>query len=223
MLHYCIFKGIDSRTLGLKLGKCPPKVSPKQRVTEVTIPGRNGTLTQTDGTYEPFAREAEFVFQGLGKIDSIMSLYKGSGSLTFDDEPDKTYQARVIDEVSAEWVMAGWRKITVSFECQPFARERFPQTAAFTGSGTLHNIGTVEAYPTITLYGSGDLTVTVNGSNFTIKGVTSSAKIDCENMVAFEGTNLLTTVGDYPVLPLGESAISSAAEKVVMTPNWRWL
>lgn len=223
MLHYCIFKGIDTRTLGIKLGQCPPRVSPKQRITEIVVPGRHGALTETDGTYEPFTRSPEFIFHGLEHIDQIMALFKGSGMLTFDDELDKVYRARVVEELSAEWFTAGWRKLTVPFQCQPFAYERFPQTVILTASGTLYNAGTVEAQPTIKLYGSGDLSATVNGNTLMVKGVITVATVDCENMVAYEGQTLLTTVGDYPVLPLGQSAVSFTADKIEITPHWRWL
>lgn len=224
-MHYCIYKGVNSQDLGLNLEKDPPRMTPKKRVTEITIPGRQGTLTQSDGTYEPFTRETKFVLMDLSRVQEICALYTDSGPLTFDDEPDKVYQARVVNELNPEWFTAGWRNLTVQFECQPFARELNPQTATFIAAGSLYNVGTVDkAYPTIKVYGAGNITVTVNGKTFTVQGVTASAIIDCENMLAYEGSTLLTTSGDYPVLPLGKSTISfSGATKIEITPNWRWI
>jgi predicted phage tail component-like protein len=223
-LHYCIFNDMNSQDYGLNLEKVPSRTSPKQRITEVVIPGRNGTLTQTDGTYDVFTREADFVLMDLSKIPDICTMYRGAGWMTFDDEPDKRYYARVVSEISPEWFTAGWRKLAVQFECQPFARERFPQTAVFTAAGSLYNIGTADALPTIKITGTGTVTITVNGKNFTVQGVSGTATVDCENMQAYSGSTLLVTSGEFPTLTAGKNTIGFAgASKLEIIPNWRWL
>ena len=199
-------------------------MTPKKRITEITIPGRQGTLTQSDGTYEPFTREASFVLMDLDRVQEICALYTDSGPLTFDDEPDKVYQARVVNELNPDFFTPGWRNLTVQFECQPFARELNPQTATFIAAGSLYNIGTYAAQPTIKVYGTGNITVAVNGNAFTVQGVTASAVIDCENMIVYEETALRVSSGDFPTLQIGSNTISfSGATKIEVTPNWRWL
>lgn len=223
-LHYCIFKGINSQDLRLLLAQVPPRMTPKKRVTSITIPGRNGTLTQSDDTYDVFTREAQFVVMDLSRTQEICALYTGSGSLTFDDEPDRKYQARVMNELSPDYLCEELRDLKVQFECQPFPRELNPQKTVLTAPGVLYNIGTYKAFPSFKVYGSGSITLTVNGKDFTVQGVTTAAAIDCENLAAYEGQTLLVTAGEFPVLQLGKNTISfSGASKVEVTPNWRWL
>ncbi|HEX3018551.1 MAG TPA: distal tail protein Dit [Caproicibacter sp.] len=199
-------------------------MTPKKRVTNITIPGRDGTLTQSDETYDVFTRETHFVMMDLSKTQEICALYTDAGDLTFDDEPDKVYKARVVNELNPEWFTPGWRNLTIQFECQPFARELNPQTATFMAAGALYNQGTIKAYPAIKVYGSGDITVTVNGNPFTVKGVTASAIIDCENMQAYEGSTSLITSGSFPTLTLDKNTVSFAGtSKIEITPHWRWI
>lgn len=223
-MHYCIFKEINSLDLDLMMEQCPSKGHPAPRYTNIVLPGRDGTLTLSDGTYESFERSPEFLVFNPRRWDEIMSMFSGHGDLTFDDEPEKKYTARVKDGFSFSQEAIQTNRFTVPFECQPFAREINPQTAIFTSAGALYNIGTYTALPKIKAYGSGDITLTVNGKAFTVQGVTTSAIIDCENMAAFEGQTLLTTSGEFPVLQLGKNTISfSGATKIEITPNWRWL
>lgn len=224
MQHYCIFKGINSLDLDLMMEQCPPKVRAAPRYIKVTVPGRSGTLTQTDGTYDVFAREAEFLVFDPQRWNEIMSMFSGNGDLIFDDEPERKYSACVKDGFSFSQEAIQTNRFSAPFECQPFARERFPQTIPFTASGVLNNIGTYEAQPTIKVFGSGTIMVTVNGKTITVQGVTASAVIDCENMLAHEGNTLLVTAGTFPTLPMGKSTVGfSGASKIEITPNWRWL
>ncbi len=160
----------------------------------------------------------------LSLISKICATYQGAGWLTLDDELDKRYRARVANEISPEYVTPEWRDFTVQFECQPFARELNPQKTVLTAPGILYNIGTYTALPTVKVYGTGNITLTVNGKAFTVQGVTASAVVDCENLVAYEGKTLLVTAGEFPMLQLGKNTISfSGASKIEITPNWRWL
>ena len=46
---YFVWKGIDCRSLGVKLSAPVPIVRPEDRVQHVEIPGRSGDLTETEG------------------------------------------------------------------------------------------------------------------------------------------------------------------------------
>ena len=99
LLHYCIFKEINSSMLDLYMERCPEKVSPKRRDENIEISGRHGTLTSTDGTYDTYIRQAEFTILNPAQIDNICAHFKGSGWLTFDDEPTRKYRARVNNQI----------------------------------------------------------------------------------------------------------------------------
>ena len=50
MQSYFIFKGMDSRTMDVRMSGPAPIVRGEERVSHVTIPGRPGELTLTEGS-----------------------------------------------------------------------------------------------------------------------------------------------------------------------------
>nr|DAY94126.1 MAG TPA: distal tail protein [Caudoviricetes sp.] len=224
-MFYCIYNNVDSRGLGLQIERLPPRVRAKPRYDTVTIPGRSGNLTVTDGTYDTFTRSVDFVVHDLSRVIEICAAYTGTGWLTFGDEPDKRYKARAYAELRPEWLTPKWRRLSVSFECQPFAYELYPQSVSLTNTIVLHNIGTFPAQPIMNINrsGTGNVVLTVNGAAFTIYNVPGTAVIDCENLLAYAGTSALITAGEYPKLQLGGNTLSISGGTAEIQPNWRWL
>ncbi len=224
MEHYLIFKSVNTLDLGLHMAEALPKVSPSPRYTNITVPGRDGTLTSWDGTYDVMSSTANFTVNDLTYLSEICALFKGSGDLISSLELEKKYSAKVKTQGDFSRIIRQWHKFDVEFELQPFQKEVNPQTVTLTGPGVLYNIGTLEAKPIIKVFGSGDITLTVNGKDFIVKGSAGSAVIDSENYLAYSGSALLVTAGEFPRLPAGKSTISfSGASKIEITPNWRWI
>ena len=48
-LHYLIWKGTNSRTKYIRVRNRMPIIQPQERVNHITIPGREGELTQVEG------------------------------------------------------------------------------------------------------------------------------------------------------------------------------
>ena len=46
------YNGVSARSLGLTVERCPGIHKPRKRITRHSIPGRNGELTQWDGSYD---------------------------------------------------------------------------------------------------------------------------------------------------------------------------
>lgn len=74
----------------------------------------------------------------------------------------------------------------------------------------IYNNGTIEAKPILKLYGSGDITITINNNNITIKNLDEYVVIDSEMMNCYKGTELRNNkmIGDFPVLKVGENNFS---------------
>lgn len=91
----------------------------------------------------------------------------------------------------------------------------------------LTNPSKINSYPTIKLYGFGDLAIVVNGVQFKIPGVIDYVEINTESKEVWKLTENLSykTIGEYPVFKTGTNAISwnSNVTKVEITPNWREL
>ena len=53
---YFIYNGIDSRMMGVIVTAMPPTVRAAQRVESVKVPGRSGSLHETDGSYDNYTK-----------------------------------------------------------------------------------------------------------------------------------------------------------------------
>lgn len=227
MNHYCIFRNIDSRELGLYMERCPERISPKRRDETITIPGRHGNLTTTDGAFETYIRSVEFIVKDEKRIDEICAHFKGSGWLIFDTEPDRKYKARVANQIEFSHVIRHFKRFIVEFEVQPFGYDVFPQTIVKTAPFSLFNMGTFESEPIITIFGSRNITLYVNNQNVSLKEIIGSVTLDSEMQNAYNGAASMNNKmqGEFPILIIGENNISwlGAVTKLEIQPNWRWL
>ena len=227
MNHYCIFRNIDSRELGLYMERCPERISPKRRDENITIPGRHGNLTITDDAFETYIRSAEFIVKDEKKIDEICAHFKGSGWLIFDTEPDRKYKARVANQIEFSHVIRHFKRFIVEFEVQPFGYDVFPQTIVKTAPFNLFNMGTFESEPIITIFGSGNITLYVNNQNVSLKEIIGSVTLDSEMKNAYRGSVSMNNKmqGEFPILIPDENHVTwlGNVTKLEIQPNWRWL
>lgn len=226
-LNYCIFKGTNSRELGLFMERCPEKISPKRRDETFTVPGRHGNLTTTDGAFESYIRSAEFILKDEKKIDEICAHFKDSGWLIFSSEPDRKYKARIANQIEFSHIIRHFKRFVVEFEIQPFSYDVFEQKITKTAPFSLFNIGTFEAEPIITLFGNGNITLYVNNKSIYLKEIAGSITIDSEMQNAYNGTTSMNNKmrGEFPNLSLGENYITwlGNVTRLEIRPNWRWL
>lgn len=121
------FKRISASTVGI-LGAGRRRVlRTATNIVEYRIPGRSGSIYYGEGTQSPFDLEVPIVLKRTEDksirelVREVEYFLQGSGSLIFDDEPDKEYEARVIQQVSLR-ELTEFGQATVVFHCQPFAR-----------------------------------------------------------------------------------------------------
>ena len=127
-------------------------------------------------------------------------------------------------------MMRVFQKFQVILDTQPF---KYSVNAAgdaleLTAPTTIRNSGTVYSEPLITVYGSGDITLTINGADFPLYGVQGSITIDSEMMEVFKGsTNQNGKYGgaEFPRFEVGKNEIrwTGNVSKIKIQPRWRWL
>ena len=184
------FKGKDSRDFGILISAAPEKVRAERRVEQVTIPGRSGELTMDEGTYAPYVLSVECSTRGSENLDEILAWLDGAGELILCTEPDKVFRASIYNKISVSDMIYLYNSFLLQFRVQPF---KYSVNAAgdaleLTAPTTIRNSGTVYSEPLITVYGSGDITLTVNGADFPLYGVQESITIDSETMEVFRAT-----------------------------------
>jgi predicted phage tail component-like protein len=231
-----IFGGKDSyKDFGIYMEKRPNLPSPKRRVSYIDVPGRDSSLRHDEGTYEDMALSVECSFKGdiYSKISSIKSWLLGAGEtdLVFSYQPDRKYIAQVVNSIDFEVVLRITSHFVIVFNCQPFQYAAENTPVNITQNATLVNPGTVSAFPTVKVNGTGAGSVTVNGKIVSFSSIDQHVILNSEIQETYKdvGTELInknaTKTGDYPVLLQGENVISFSGEitSLEVTPNWRWL
>ena len=232
MIHeaWITFKGIDSRDIGIIVTSMPETVRPERRMESITIAGRNGTLHTDEEVYESYDRTMECAIKKRAMLDEIAAWLVGSGEMTFSTEPDKVYRVTISNKISIAQMMRMFQKFQVIMDTQPFKYNinQFADELTLTAPTIIHNSGTVYSEPIITVYGSGDITLTINEKDFPLYSVDGSITIDSEMMEVFKGTaNQNSKYGGetFPRFEVGENTISWTGNvtKIEIQPKWRWL
>ena len=224
------FKGKDSRDFGILISAAPEKVRAERRVEQVTIPGRNGDLTVDEGTYAPYVISVECSTRGNENLDEILAWLNGAGGLILCTEPDKVFRASIYNKISVADMIYLYNSFLLQFRVQPF---KYSVNAAgdaleLTAPTTIRNSGTVYSEPLITVYGSGDITLNINGNPYPLRNVDGNITIDSEMMEVFKGsTNQNSKYGgaEFPRFEVGKNEISwtGSVSKIKIQPRWRWL
>ena len=224
------FKGKDSRDFGILISSAPQQTKPERRVEHITIPGRNGELTQDEDTYEPYTISLQCSTRGSDRLDEIVTWLNGAGELILATEPDKVYKAFIYNKIAISDVIYLYNSFLIQFRVHPFkySVNAYGDTLELTTATKVRNSGSIYSEPIITVYGSGDITLTINEKDFPLYSVDGSITIDSEMMEVFKGnTNQNSKYGavEFPRLEVGENNISwtGNVEKVEIHPKWRWL
>jgi len=219
---FFIWTDVDCRSMGILLAGPPSIIRGEERVKHVTIPGRAGELTLTEGDciFQGYIQTVTIHVKGGYRVRDVQNWLKGAGYVTFSGEPDRKQKARVIGAVTLEKHSRNLDFYTgeVQFYCKPFKELLISSPSTVTSSGdTVRNNGDVNSRPLITATASGtSMTISAGGNTLTITGLTSSSvyKIDCEAGIVTDstGTTNLTanSSGNFPVLDPGSNEVTGS-------------
>ena len=232
MMPWFIWNGKNSfGDFGLWINKLPPIIRAAERVTEIQIPGRAGNVTLLEGedVYEQALKKCVVIIRNDVPIQPILAWLRGDGKVTFCNEPDKVYYARIAAEVSFNRISNDMSQATIPFSCNPLkGRLHENQDAVtLTADGTIRNPGDVASRPIVEITGSGTCTIAIGDQSMTFYSVSGTIKVDCEAQIITSGGSLWTGTftGDFWKIPKGQSTvdINSAVTSVTITPRWRWV
>ena len=229
-MNKIIFKGIESTEIkGLLISELPPISKPTLRVEETTINGVDGSVIEELG-YESYDKTIVIGLTGKYDIDEVIKYFSGAGNITFSNEPDKYYRARIIDQIDYERLLR-FRTANVKFKVQPFKYKLNEASKTLTKSGTsVTNSGLEASKPRMTIKGTGTIELMVNGNtlfSYTFPEGETEVVIDSEKQDAYLGSVLKNRnmSGEFPILNSGENTISwtGSITSIVVEPNSRWL
>jgi phage-related protein len=116
----------------------------------------------------------------------------------------------------------------IVFNCKPFKKSTFKDNFIITKNPyIICNPGTFESSPRLDIYGTGNISITVNSNAFSITGLSDHITVDSELMDCHKDNELKNNqmTGDFPVFQPGDNIISWSGDisKIEVTPNWRWI
>lgn len=202
-------------------------------VSEIEIPGRNGTLLLDNGRYQNIdLTYPAFIVDSFNTnfqaLRSFLLSKTGYCRLEDDYHTDEFRIARYRGNIQPKTTQFNREgEFEITFNCKP---QRFltsgETVTTLTADGTISNPTLFDARPLIRVYGSGTLgvgadTITIGAHSYTY------IDIDCDTMDAYFGStncnDKITLSGDtFPVLHNGSNGIDlgTGITKVEITPRW---
>ena len=233
MKNYVIFKGVNSNTYSnLIISELPCISKPELRVDTTEIDGKDGDIIDELG-YASYDKTLKIALKSSENIDEIIKFFSGSGNIVFSNEPDKYYKAYIYEQIDFERLLR-FKEADITIHVQPFKyllnEEDVVLNITNQTSLTVNNQGLEKSKPILKLYGSGTITVSLNGLTaftVTIDEDDDYIVIDSMEEEACNDTELKNRnmSGEFPLLETGNNTISwtGSLTKIEVTPNSRWL
>ena len=232
MKDYIIWKGINSRTVGITVTELPEIILPEERVTFTDVPGLSGSLAQTEGVdvYKDITLSVKCYCPDStpAAVAAIAAYFRGAGKLELPNRPDGYYEARVVNQIAFAKILRGNapRTFSVSFRCKPFLHLYSGEAEQVITSGSfLLNPTGIQAKPLISITGIGDITLLVGTQIIELEGIENGIILDSELQEAYRNDVLKNgcMTGEFPVLGEGNTAISwtgGTVTQVSVIPRW---
>ena len=235
-MNYIELNGYSSSLIkGLLISELPPISKPLQRNSVEEIDGRDGDIITKLG-YSAYNKKMEIGCYGDYNIDDIIQFFDTEGTVVFSNEPDKYYRYVILQAIDFER-LCRFRKASVVFHVQPFKFSSVDISHTYTVQGSetsfeTTNRGNVISRPAITVYGSGNVSFSVNGipNVFSITfGTDDHITINAETLNAYKGDTLKnrSVSCDYRKLylktGLNTLSWSGTVSKVIVEKGSRWI
>ena len=150
------FDGIHCGAYGIAMLSKNRPILPGNNDSYIDVPGRNGSIHIPQGLQDRIIElECGFVETSIANLRTAARsiaawLYtEERAALSFDDEPGKTYQAKLESAVDLEQAFV-LGKFALSFRCDPLAYGAEQTDSFVSDTVTANNTGTFVAYPTFT-------------------------------------------------------------------------
>ena len=222
------FKDIVSSDIGIMINRVVVPPSSVEDYQMITIQGRLEPLRSDLKTRQPIMITVEATIVEDNMLRQIYSTYQGAGRLIISTESDKYYNASA-QVITPDNIARYMNKITLGFECQPFAYavSNDPVELEISGSAASIEIGGgYYCQPIYQITGSGDITLRVNGASpLTLYNVDGYVAVDTALMMCHKNGVHVKSSGKLPFMSPGTNMLSwsSNVTKMEVIKNERWL
>lgn len=229
---FFIYRGTDSRKMGLRITNDVSFPVPERDIASVDIPGRDGSLAVDQGRWKDiewsfpchFRPQEGRTLDGQAKaVAAWLRPDLGYSRLMFSGEPGYYFRALCYAPLSVKEILRTFGAAQITFKCQP---GRYAVSGdiwqRISEKVVLHNGHSMSAFPLIRVEGNTQAAITMSGVKVTIKAGSKPLVLDTETGLASEQSRVSGAV--MPSLKVGNNEISvetSGDTAVYIAPRWR--
>lgn len=228
------FNGTDSSRFGLRVTSDYVINSTGQDIDTVAVAGRDGDLLLPNNRLKSVTIELPCTIMSNRKLTDVEGDISnwlnvaGYKDLTLSWDQDFIYRSAFIETFEIASLMRQFGKVKLNFLTYPVKFYKQGRTTQTLSNGaTVNGIGNVNAKPIITLIGSGDCTLTINGRKTKLRAVQNTITLDMQARQVFSGNlpawDKVVRAPQYqmPYLDAGRNLISWDGDFTVkMAPHW---
>lgn len=219
----------SSEISGLLICELPPISVPKIRRSIIEIEGRDGDIVEHLG-YESYTKSLSVALTRNYDVNEVINFFTGSGKLVLSNEPDKYYNAQIIDGIDFNRLI-NFKSAKVKFHVQPYKFKLNEEKVTGTNELTVTNAGYIDSLPKVTIVGSGNIDFKLNNTtifSLELGTETETIVIDSTLEEAYGIDGVLKNnkmIGDFPKLISGNNTITvdGTVTSLEVEPNSRWL
>lgn len=223
------FKNTVSSDIGIMINRVVVPPSSQEDYQMISIPGRQEPLRSDLKTRQPIMITVEATIVEDNMLRQIYSTFQGVGQLIISTEPDKYYNASA-QVITPDNIVRYMNKITLGFECQPFAyavdNEPIDLKNEGLNTASIEIGGSYYCQPIYQITGSGNITLSINSASlFTLYNVDGYVTVDTTLMMCHKNGLHIKSSGKLPFMSPGTNYLSwsSNVTKMEVTKNERWL
>lgn len=230
-----IWAGTSNKDVGMIVEHYPSIVFPNRKQEVQKVPGRNGDIVISDGSFENYEQQYSVFMdsKNLGGLEQTIPkvadwLLGNEGYHRLEDSYFKDFYRMAYYSGGSEFisVLNEYGQGTLIFTCAPEKYYKSGENLIEVEKGqVLRNPSTFAALPLIIVTGSGSGTLYFNDSTLTISSIQTSVTIDTKLHKAYNGTTSRnsTITGYYENLKLGkttEISWSGGVTGLSIIPRW---
>lgn len=232
---YLVFDKTSSIDFNMIVTKVNNLNSTNRNLEFTTVPGRDGEyveekeLPNKEISVEFYidSESTEDINRLAKAIKKWLQGKKGYKELFFSDDVDTIYEAICINKIEIDEVIEALGEGKLYFSCKPYTKNNYNNVITITNNTTIYNQYS-RSLPKLKIFGSGDVTISINNNNLILKGIEEFIEVDCDEMECYKTVNGIVTYlnnkmySDFPTIEEGNNNISwiGNVQKIEIIPNW---
>lgn len=236
-----ILDGVNSEDLNLFIQRTPLIETPARRVELKNAFGVHGGVPYDEQAYDNTELQLLMFINGTDKIadrEKVDALLRNTGvfkELVPYWDTSKSYY--IMNMGKTKYESPSWfgdkQALEATFTVKPYKYLRDSPDLIFTTTGVAENPIDDVSQPLITIVGTGEVTLTVNGVKYLIQNIVDSITVDSERYSTYkrhtsgfiENQNSKYRQKTYPIFTQGSNSISVSGNvtQLKVSPRWRSL